>query len=1072
MTKAALQLLVVEDSLTDQVLIRESLLEDNLATYELTVVELLEQALALLGQYSFDLVLLDLGLPDSLGLETFSSVQQAMPSLPVIVLSGRAEEDLALQAVQAGAQDYLVKGPHGMSGLARAIRYAIERQRNQARLRHSETQLQAIVSSLDDMVFEVDEQGTCLNIWTADDSQLYISRQQQIGRRFDQIFGQELARPFYAMLERVLRSGIPDCLDYPLELPDGQHWFTARYCRVQFPGQSRKTVAITVRDTTERHLSQENLRQSEADLAQAQRIAKLGSWRFDVLTDTTTWSSELYRIYEVDPEAFDNRRESFLNRVHPDDREMVKAFSRHSIQDGLPFELEFRILTPSGVKTIHEIGHTLCDAAGQVTGLIGTAQDITEQKRTAALVLAQRDMARAAGRFDSLEAGLQYCLETATNLTGLDCGGIYLYNTDRQRFELAASLGLSEAFIQEVSAFLPDSPFGQAILRGRIFSLPATLPAPHRRQPQDEGLLTLVTASISYQDQVIGCLNLASHTLAKVPQETLTLLETLAVEIGNLVVHLHGEAALRASEEQYRRLAEELEQRVRERAAEVQDLYDNAPTGYHSLDSQGRFIRINRTGLNLRGYTAEEMLGKPFTDFLAAEGRQEFDEHFARFKQSGQIKDLEIVVVRKDGSTYPALLSATAVYDEAGNFRFSRSTVIDITERKQAEETLRFANQELARAMRLKDEFLASMSHELRTPLTGILGMSEILQLGTYGELNAKQDRTVSVIQDSGRHLLELINDMLDLSKIEAGMLELEIQPLALEDVCQASLQLVKGMAGKKRQQISLAMTPPAIAIQADGRRLKQMLGNLLSNAIKFTPEAGPIGLEVRASPAEQQVRLTVWDTGMGIAPQDLERLFQPFVQLDEHQAGTGLGLVLVKRLAELHGGTVSVTSAPGMGSRFTISLPWQPEPAAGESLPGSHSDSAFLPALPNAASYVILLAEDTEANILLVGDFLESLGCRTVFAVNGRDALEKASECHPNLILMDVLMPEMDGLTAIRLLRQDPTFATTPIIALTALAMPGDRERCLAAGATEYLTKPVRLAQLGELIRKLLEGK
>ena len=266
----------------------------------------------------------------------------------------------------------------------------------------------------------------------------------------------------------------------------------------------------------------------------------------------------------------------------------------------------------------------------------------------------------------------------------------------------------------------------------------------------------------------------------------------------------------------------------------------------------------------------------------------------------------------------------------------------DITARKQAEivqqrseEVLRQANDQLGRAMRMKDEFLASMSHELRTPLTGILGLSEALQMETYGELNSQQTTALAHIESSGQHLLNLINDILDVSKIEAGKLELQFDLCSLGDICQASLQLVKGLAEKKHLKLGFAMDPAGITLSADMRRLKQILVNLLTNAIKFTPEGGSLGLLVSAEESQETIRLTVWDKGIGIQPEDLRQLFKPFVQVDSslsrQQAGTGLGLVLVQRLTDLHGGSVEVESTPGEGSRFSVILPWVRSTAAGQ---------------------------------------------------------------------------------------------------------------------------------------------
>ncbi len=414
----------------------------------------------------------------------------------------------------------------------------------------------------------------------------------------------------------------------------------------------------------------------------------------------------------------------------------------------------------------------------------------------------------------------------------------------------------------------------------------------------------------------------------------------------------------------------------------------------------------------------------------------------------------------------------------------------EIAERKRAEEALRkvhddleqqveeraselrVANAELARASRLKDEFLANMSHELRTPLNVILGMSESLQEEVYGSVNERQLRSLRMIENSGRHLLTLITDILDLSKIGTGKLELDIVPVLVESTCRASLHFIKQIAQTKRLKVSSMFDNAVTGIHVDGHRLKQILVNLLSNAVKFTPEGGEIGLEVKSDPERDALHFTVWDTGIGIAQEDMERIFQPFVQLDASLSrkyeGAGLGLSLVYRMTEMHGGSVCVESKVGKGSRFRVSLPWQ---ESGDEERGRKGDEEFgregeqRDSSPPPQSATILIAEDNEVTITRLSGYLKAKGYQLIIASNGWEAIAYTREHQPDLIVMDIQMPDMDGLEAIRHIRADKQVHSIPIIALTALAMPGDREECLAAGADEYLSKPVSLKKLYKII-------
>jgi len=409
-----------------------------------------------------------------------------------------------------------------------------------------------------------------------------------------------------------------------------------------------------------------------------------------------------------------------------------------------------------------------------------------------------------------------------------------------------------------------------------------------------------------------------------------------------------------------------------------------------------------------------------------------------------------------------------------------RTLLAERVEDRTAE--LSSANAQLARAARLKDEFLAAMSHELRTPLNAILGMSEVLRRELYAPLNDRQAKSVRTIEESGRHLLSLINDVLDVSKIEAGKVELQITLVSIDKVCEASLLFIKREAHKKDILVSSTIDSSLSKLPADERRLKQILVNLLSNAVKFTPEGGAVGLDVVE--AEQMVHFTVWDTGIGISREDQARLFRPFEQLDSslsrQYSGSGLGLALVHRLTNLHGGVTSLASSgiPGEGSRFTVSLP-----ATSTSLPESApikrpdikekkrvratlSDRDLPPA-------TLLLVDDDTANVDVLTAALSAENYDIRVARDGIEALEQAREIRPDLILMDIQMPGMDGLEATRRLRREsePKLAATPIIALTALAMPDDRERCLAAGANTYLSKPIGLDELLEAVAAQLES-
>ncbi|MGK0358048.1 MAG: PAS domain S-box-containing protein [Bradymonadia bacterium] len=408
----------------------------------------------------------------------------------------------------------------------------------------------------------------------------------------------------------------------------------------------------------------------------------------------------------------------------------------------------------------------------------------------------------------------------------------------------------------------------------------------------------------------------------------------------------------------------------------------------------------------------------------------------------------------------------------------------DVTVQQQAKDVqtqrrdaLRLANAELARVVRLKDQFLASMSHELRTPLNAILGLSEGLRAHAFGPIDSEVAGAVVDIEDSGRHLLELINDVLDISKADAGKITLNVEELDVNTLCNATARLLSEAARAKRIMLRTNYDPALRTVEADAKRLKQILANLLSNAIRFTPKGGNVWLETEAVPSEGAALIRVRDDGIGIASEDMTQLFEPFAQVDSRlsrtRTGTGLGLSLVHRLVKLHSGAVLVDSEVGRGSIFTVRLPWSLNSTAAKPLEEPERLAAAIPmARVGAEPPSVLLVDDNEVNVRMMARYLSRVGYALTIARNGEEAIRLAHEVRPEVIIMDMQMPVMGGLEATQALRRSEVTAGIAIVALTALAMPGDRARCLAAGADEYFSKPVGLRKLAAAIERLREAK
>ncbi len=528
----------------------------------------------------------------------------------------------------------------------------------------------------------------------------------------------------------------------------------------------------------------------------------------------------------------------------------------------------------------------------------------------------------------------------------------------------------------------------------------------------------------------------------------------------------------------------------------LEALLNNIPHVAWIKDKQSRFIAVNQSFGELAGYRPIELVGKNDLDIWPIELAKMYQNDDFLVMKVGERKVVEEKVLNPQGEERWIETIKTPIKNSDGIITGTVGIALDITDRKQAQIDLHLTNQslsatnlELQRATRLKDEFLATMSHELRTPLNAILGMSEVLQDEVFGSLNNRQRKPLETIQRSGQHLLSLINDILDVSKISAGKVELDMATITVEHLCESSLVFVKQQAFNKQIKLDLQLCIDAGQMMIDERRMRQVLINLLSNAVKFTPTGGQVLLSVTrhggALNEQNWIELAVTDTGMGIASTDHHQLFQPFVQLDSslnrQQDGTGLGLTLVKQIVELHGGTVSLQSELGQGSCFTVRLPNSClviEDSLVVAPDHNLISSLGKDGLAVTPQTVILLAEDNESNIHTFSSYLTAKGYHLLLAENGYEAISILEKCssktadpdRPDLILMDIQMPGMDGIEAISWIRQNVQLAKIPIIALTALVMEGDQERCLAAGANDYLAKPVKLKQLDLRIRELLE--
>lgn len=811
-------------------------------------------------------------------------------------------------------------------------------------------------------------------------------------------------------------------------------------------GQPLRMVGCHI-DITERKQAEEALKLSEARYRAIIEDQTELITRF-LLDGTVLFANEAYRRY-FGLQQQELIGKSFEPVVFVADRDRVAQQLKALTPDNPTVTIENRVVVNGEIRWTQWVNRLLVNQPQQIVEVQAVGRDITKLKQVeTALQRYERIVAIAHDGIALLDRHYHYQLANAAYLTWCN----------RQESEVishtvAEILG-TELFTTVIQPKLDRCLAGEIVQYERWFDFPNVVPQ---------------FLSVNYVPYL----------------DTEQTISGVVVSIRDLSALKLAQEALEKSEHRFATLAA------------------TAPVAIFRLDLASNCIYVNDRWSEMTGRPMKTAMAMGWIDSIHPDDRDRTAREWLQWTQSTR-PDLyrnEARLLCPDGSITWFYCQVRPEMDSTGAQIGYVGILADISDRKQAEEQLRQINQQLAetnleleRATRLKDEFLANMSHELRTPLNAILGMSESLQDEILGGINERQRKALATIERSGKHLLDLINDILDLSKIEAGKLELTLTSVSIRNLCQTSLTVVQPMALKKQIQIHHTIPHDLGTIQADERRLHQALLNLLSNAIKFTPEGGTVTLAVswqaidRSNPSPNStdwLSFSVTDTGIGIAPADVNKLFQPFVQIDSslnrHYSGTGLGLSLVRRIAELHGGGVTVQSELGQGSCFTLripephslTLPVQPleiAPEFSDRIATSLTPISPVIRVATVEPPLILLAEDNLANVETISSYLESRGYRLIVASNGQAAIDLTKSHHPNLILMDIQMPGMNGLEAMRQIRQYPEFARLPMIALTALAMSGDREACLAAGAAAYLAKPVSLKHLTTIIQQFLE--
>ncbi len=795
------------------------------------------------------------------------------------------------------------------------------------------------------------------------------------------------------------------------------------------------------------------LREREQHMDLIEEIASLGSWEIDLTTEAIYWSKEQIRIHGFAGTEVPRTHPQFMAMVHPDDVEIINV-GMAKLEELEPVTVEFRIVRPDGeMRLLQARGQLRPDATGAYTRVIGTSLDITERRATeVALRRANEELERRVSERTADLASINDALAAEMAERGAAERALRereehfrrLIENSSDQVMIVDTSGAITYVGPSVERLLGYHPDELLSLRPNDLVHPEDIPAVMdsiTRVAANPGQTFSIEYRIRHKDGSWRYFENVARTLAPDSPDA-----GLVANARDITERKRAEQAMAKSEEHFRRIIE------------------SASDWVMICDQNGALTYVGPSAERMLGYTPEEVLGCTPDRMLHPEDAPiAFRDLQWLLSHPGESITTTLRIKHRDGSWRVwEYQGRTLAPDSAedGVISFAR----DITERKAAEQALARAKEEAERANRAKSEFLSRMSHELRTPMNSILGFGQLL---ARAELTAQQSKSVQHILKAGRHLLTLINEVLEISRIEAGREHLSLEPVALAPVMQEALGLVRPLALQHAVELRDGKLPGRAFVHADRQRLVQVLLNLLSNALKYNRPGGFVRLGAEQA-ANGRWAIRVEDSGTGVPEERLRELFTPFARLGAEQGeveGTGLGLALSQRLCEAMGGGLTLESSSGDGSVFRVELVEVADPVLAIE---ERSAAPVQPAAHRTAT--LLYIEDNLANLSLVETILLSRpGWQTVPALQGQLGVELARQYLPDVVLLDLHLPDIGGDEVLRRLRSDSRTASIPVIIVSADATAASLERLRAAGADAYLTKPLDVDEFLAAVERFL---
>jgi PAS domain S-box-containing protein len=1101
---APFHVLLIDDSPDDRADIRQMLLRGSPRRYKFTEEETGSAALRALREMANppDCILLDFNLPDMNAIEILAEWHAGtpLPGCPVVVLTGMVE--CGPHVIGAGAQDFVGKSWASPESLTRAIenaveRYALTRERQKAyeALCASEQRLDLGLRVAGVALAEVDY-TTGLNHLSAESAQQFGLGASAVALTREQIHATFHPDDRAELATRIAESLDPAgagwfAMDHRVVWPSGEvRWLRVRK-QVSFAGEGRARrpvrAMLATFDITAEKRAEERLRLFEKAITgmrdvvmitEAEPVAEPGPrivYVNPAFTEMTGYTAE--EAIGRSPRFLQGPKSSraALEKI----RAALKKWQPVTVEvtnyrkDGTDFEVEFSIIP-------------VANEHGWFTHWVSLQRDVSERNRAA------EALAGNAALFAKI-------IEQAP-------GGVYVMDAQLRVREVNTEALPVFASVQpvigrelgEVMEALWGPDLGQeytAIFRHTLETGERYISPRFDHHRQDIG----VDQAYEWETQRLTLPD-GQHGVVCYFQD--------------VTARERAAAALR-TEVTERKQAEELQ---RASSAYARSLIEASLDPLVTISAQGKITDVNEASVQATGVPREQLIGTDFSDYFTAP-----DNARAGYRQvfsEGLVRDYPLAIRHTTGRIVDVLYNAAVYRDDKGNVLGVFAAARDVTERKRFEQSLEQTNEELrtksnenveierknaeleqarhaleekaaelARASGYKSEFLANMSHELRTPLNSILIFSQQLAENKAGNLTAKQVEFSGHIHSSGKDLHDLINDILDLSKLESRTVSIDIEQIALAHLRDTIDRNFRHVAEAKNLPFNVNFAPGLPkAMNSDPKRLQQILKNLLSNAVKFTAH-GKVEVRVDVatsgwstdhpvlSKAPTVISFAVEDTGIGIAPEKQRLIFEAFQQADagtsRKYGGTGLGLAISRELAALLSGEINLSSVHGQGSTFTLFVPLHHTSTDNVRTLPTKAPPAWkpngTPHLPDETlrGRKVLIVDDDARNIFALTAVLEDYEMEVIAATNGRSAIDLIQQTPGlSLVLMDIMMPEMDGYETMREIRRAPDSRTLPILALTAKAMQGDREKCLAAGASDYIAKPVNTDQLLSLMR------